>query len=90
MRKVKLNNGKTYNVDRCGASGDLLMINVISGTIKALASVFSDPEKTSRIEHYFEGTETDHVFYEGYTVLTGITLSDTGTTVMLRRDTTWT
>lgn len=90
MRKVKLNNGKTYAVDRCGAAGDLLMINVISGTIKALASVFSDPEKTCRIEHYFDGTETDHLIYEGYTILAGITLSDTGITVMLRRDTTWT
>lgn len=88
MRKIKLSNGKTYAVDRCGAAGDLLMINVTSGTIKALASVFSDPEKTRRIEHYFEGTETDHLIYEGYTILTGITLSETGITVMLRRDTT--
>lgn len=90
MRKVKLNNGKTYQVDRCGAAGDLLMINVVSGTIKALANVFGNPENTGRIEHYFEGTETDHVFYDGYTVLTGLSLSETGVTVMLRRETTWT
>lgn len=90
MRKVKLNNGKTFAVDRCGAAGGLLVINVTTGNIPSLASVFSDPEKTCRIEHYFEGTETDHVIFDGYTNLVGISLSDTGITVMLRRDATWT
>ena len=85
MRKIKLSNGKTYAVDRCGASGDVLMINVISGTLKTLASAFSNPEALVRIEHYFDGTETDHVFFDGYTLLTGLNLSNTGVTVMLRR-----
>ena len=85
MNKIRLNDGTEYPVDRCGAMNDLLLIRIPEGSIMSLVPVFGDPEKTSRIEHYFEGTETDHVVFEGYTELTAASYDENGVLIYLRR-----
>ena len=86
MRKIKLVDGTIYTVDRCGADGGILSINVVSEKLVDLVPVFADPEKTAIIEHYFDGTETDHVFYKSYTQLVGAGVTNTGTTVFLSQN----
>ncbi len=86
MRKIKLADGSTYEVDRCGAADGVLWLNVISGaSILSMVEIFSDTEKTATIEHYFEGTDTDHIFFVGYTTIISAALSPTGLTLALRR-----
>ena len=84
MRNIKLADGSIYPVDRCGADNGILTVNVITGTIISLIPVFGDPEKTATIEHYFDGTETDHITFTGYTELIGATVTTTGTTFVMR------
>ena len=88
MRNVKLADGTVYPVDRCGAADGLLIINVtIDDDLLDIVLKFGHPENVTRIEHYFDGTETDHTYFDGYTELTAVYGTQTGTTVNLRRDT---
>lgn len=87
MRNVKLADGTVYPVDRCGATDDLLMINVTTADdLLDIVMKFGHPENTTRIEHYFDGTETDHTYFDGYTKLTAAYGTQTGTTVTLRKN----
>ena len=87
MRNIKLTDGTVYPVDRCGAAGELLMINVTSGDdLLDLVMVFGVPEKVSRIEHYYDGTNTDHVFYENFTELVIANVTDTGVMLTLKKE----
>jgi hypothetical protein len=85
MEKVKLLDDTTYPVDRCGTMNDQLLIRVTEGSILSLVPEFGDPEKTAVIEHYFEGTETDHVFFNGYTALTAMSQDQNGVLIYLKR-----
>lgn len=85
-RHVKLLNGDVFPVDRCGATDDFLMIRVTEGTLLDLVMVFGKPENTQTIEHWFDGTETDHVFYKGYTALTAASQDVLGVTMTLRKE----
>ena len=86
MRNIKLADGTVYQVDRCGASSDMLYINVIGESIAKLATDFSNPENTVKIEHWFDGTTTDHIWFEGFDQLVALNLTPTGVTVMLRKE----
>lgn len=87
MRNIRLTDGTVYPVDRCGAASGMLMVNVTSGDdLLDLVMVFGVPEKTARIEHYYDGTETDHVIYDGYTALTGASVTDTGVMMILMKE----
>lgn len=69
MRNIRLLDGTVYPVDRCGADGGVLRIRILPPFVIAdVAARFTDPTKTAKIEHYFDGVETDHVTYEHYTV----------------------
>lgn len=69
MRNIRLLDGTVYPVDRCGADGGVLRIRILPPFVIAdVAARFTDPAKTAKIEHYFDGVETDHVIYEHYTV----------------------
>ena len=69
MRNIRLLDGTVYPVDRCGADGGVLRIRILPPfEIADVAAKITDPEKTDRIEHFIDGTETDHVIYEHYTV----------------------
>ena len=85
MRQIKLTDGSTYPVDRCGAANDVLYLNVPEGDLPGLVTVFAQPALTERIEHWFDGTEVDHIVYEGYTRLSSASLSPTGVSLMLQR-----
>lgn len=86
MRKIKLTDGTEYVVDRCGATADSLLINITSSvTMVDAVNTFSQPSLTERIEHFFEGTTTDHHIFEGYTRLASSSLSPTGVSLMLQR-----
>lgn len=86
MRIIKLTDGTVYPVDRCGATPETLVVNITSGdTMLALVTKFSVPENLTRIEHSFEGTSTDHRFFDGYTALTSAYVSETGTTLTLTK-----
>ena len=85
MRNIKLADGTVYHVDRCGADNGTLAINIIEHQdIWELVDKFSVEENVSTIEHYFDGTETDHVFFRGYIYLVAAALTFTGVTVTLR------
>lgn len=87
MRKIKLLDGTEYEVDRCGAYDDRLMINITSDlSMMDAVSVFSQSSLTKRIEHYFDGTETDHVFFDGFTRLMAVSLSYTGIFLTLGKE----
>ena len=88
MRKIRLTDGSVYSVDRCGASGGVLYIRVTDAdmTLLKAVSVFDNPEKTKVIEHFFEGTETDHQFYEGYDTLHAAALDSGAVLVILHRE----
>lgn len=71
MRNIRLNDGSVWPVDRCAAANGLLYLRLTAPgiTILTAAQAFDDPEKTARIEHYFDGTDTDRHVYEGLTRL---------------------
>lgn len=87
MRNIKLSNGNVYQVDRCGADATTLMVNVVHEGyhLLDLVEVFGYPENVQTIEHYFDGTTTDHRFFEGYTKLTNASTSQTGTLLILQK-----
>lgn len=87
MRHIRLTDGTEYSVDRCGASTDILFVNITSGeTMIDLVKEFSIPENLTRIEHWFDGTETDHVFFDGFTRLMAVSLSYTGIFLTLGKE----
>ena len=85
-RKIKLLNGYIYPVDRCGAMDDVLQLRVTEGTLTGLVTEFGDPQNTQTIEHWYDDTETDHVFFTGYTALTAASQDIYGVTMTLRKD----
>lgn len=82
-RHVKLLNGKTYPVDRCGADPERLMVRVTSGNLLDLVSIFGKPKNTRIIEHYIDNLTVDHVVYENYTALTAACYQDGGVLLTL-------
>lgn len=87
MRHIRLADGSVYEVDRCGADDKQLNLRVISAErLVDLCVKFGDPEKTKSIEHWFDDTETDHVWYYGYTYLAAAAVSDGGKNFYLRKD----
>lgn len=85
MRQIKLTDGSTYPVDRCGATSDTLYLNVPGGDMPALVAVFARPDLTARIEHWIDGTEIDHITFEGYARLISASLSPTGVSIILQK-----
>ena len=85
MRNIRLTDGSTYPVDRCGAANDILYLNVPGGDFPGLVAIFAQPALTERIEHWFDGTEVDHIVYEGYTRLSSASLSFTGVSLVLQK-----
>lgn len=70
MRNIKLYDGTIYQVDRCGAADGRLRIRILPPfEIHNVIDQFKDHGKTVRIEHYFDGTEVDHVFFDHYSEL---------------------
>lgn len=87
MRNIKLTDGTVYPVDLCGASGNILYVNVTEPKdLLNLVLVFGQEEKVERIEHWYDGTETDHIFFEGYKHLTSAAITDTGVQMTLKRE----
>ena len=86
MRNIRLTDGSVWLVDRCGAAEGTMLLNV-TGTDDLLGTVlvFGREELTARIEHYFDGTETDHVFFDGYKHLVSASISSTGVTLILKQ-----
>lgn len=86
-RNIKLTDGTTYPVDRCGADGERLRIRVTKPGFDMLEAVqkFGNPELTAVIEHYFDGTETDHIYFEGYTVLESLLAENAGMVISAKR-----
>lgn len=87
MRNVRLTDGTVYPVDRCGADGVRLRIRVTDPQVDMITAVqkFGRPELTSAIEHYFDGTETDHIVFSGYTVLESLLAENAGIVVVMKR-----
>ena len=86
-RHVRLTDETTYPVDRCGADDERLRIRVTEPGFDMLEAVqkFGNPALTATIEHFFDGTETDHIFFEGYTVLESLLAENAGMVVALKR-----
>ena len=75
-------------MDRCGADSERLRIRVIDPEFDMLTAVqkFGNPELTRVIEHYFDGTNTDHVYYNGYTGLESLLAENAGIVISMRRN----
>lgn len=86
MRIIRLVDGKVYQVDRCGADLTMLSVNITSQeNLLSMVEEFSKPENLTVIEHRYEDTETDHVFFEGYTRLAGLYITPTGVNMLLNK-----
>lgn len=86
-RMVRLTDGTAYPVDRCGSDGERLRLRVTDQAFDMLTAVtkFGNPELTAEIEHYFEGTETDHITFYGYTVLESLLAERSGMVVSMKK-----
>ena len=68
MRNIKLLDGTVYQVDRCGAADGVLRIRILPPfKLVDVLKKFTVRAQTEKIEHFFDGTETDHVFFEHFT-----------------------
>lgn len=87
MRNVKLADGSVYPVDLCNLAFGRLQVNVIEPdvTVRGLANVFGDPEKTETVLEMFDGVETPLNEYKGFTELVSVGLSGVGVYVTLRK-----
>lgn len=85
MRNIKLLDGTIYQVDRCGAANGLLRIRILPPfKLTDVVKKFTAPAKTATIEHYFDGTETDHVYFTGYTDFLAMEKTEDKLLVILR------
>lgn len=76
MEYIKTNKGKRFNVTHCGSMNDMFFITFTGYNFVEISTVFSDPEETQTIEHYYaEGGLLKS--YSGFTILTDMTLEDT-------------
>lgn len=86
MRNIRLSDGTVYPVDRCGANDGTLYIRVTGDySLLDLVEKFGRAENVQRIEHWFEGTETDHVWFDGYMDLMAAQSMNEGIMLTLRR-----
>ena len=86
MRHIRLNDGTVFDVDRCGADLERLTVRVTGDhTLLDPVPVFGKAENVARIEHWFDGTETDHVFFEGYVNLIAVQSGNEGIAIILRK-----
>ena len=69
MRRITMNNGDAYDVERCGESDKILVITVAGLSVKAAVDRFSNVAATSSITVH--GSETDTT-YSGYTDLVSV------------------
>ena len=87
MRNIKLLDGTVYQVDRCGAADGQLRIRLLPPfKIVDVVKKFTNPAKTATIEHYFDGTETDHVFFDHYTAFSALEVDGDKLLIVLKRD----
>ena len=87
MRHIKLANGDVYQVTTCGATQGMLFIVVATDEdLLDMAMVFGHPENVSTIEHWVDGTTTDHVTFEGYVNLMSAAEIQGGVQLMLKKD----
>ena len=86
MGKIRLNDETEYDVRSCGEADNYLVIRVDNGgSVLAMAQVFSDTAKTSKITYIIGSAETVHT---GFTALE-VVLHHPGTasyTVELRKE----
>ena len=87
MRNVVLADGSVYPVDLCNIAFGRLQINIIDSaqTVRGVAIIFGDPEKSAEIQEGYEGIETPLNTYAGYTELVSVGLSDKGVYLTLRK-----
>ena len=88
MRNIKLTDGTVYEVDRCGAADGQLRLRILPPfKIVDVVKKFTNPAKTATIEHYFDGTETDHVFFDHYTEFLSVEVVEDKLLIVLKRET---
>lgn len=73
MRNIRLLDGTVYQVDRAGAADGQLRLRLLPPwDLVEVVTKFKNQELTAKLEHYFDGTETDHVFFDHYTVFSAL------------------
>ena len=88
MRNIKLLDGTVYQVDRAGAADGQLRLRLLPPfKIVDVVKKFTNPAKTATIEHYFDGTETDHVFFDHYTEFLSVEVVEDKLLIVLKRET---
>lgn len=83
MRKIILNTGAEYKINRCGASAGVLWIGFPADTLNMVqaATFFSDAEATKKIISTFDFDGMETVF-EGYTSLIHLQEESDGTLLL--------
>ena len=76
MEYIKTSKDKRFNVAHCGSMNDMLFITFIGYNFVEISTVFSNPEETQTIEHYY-AEDSLLKSYSGFTILTDMTLEDT-------------
>lgn len=79
-RRIRLNNGVTYEDSTCGYADGFLWCYILNHTLQEVASTFFDTTATSKIVFEY-GTMSDT--YEGYTFVRFMQSSETGCEICL-------
>lgn len=87
MRNIRLMDGTVYQVDRAGAADGQLRLRLLPPwDLLEVVAKFKDPALTDRLEHYFDGTETDHVFFDHYTAFSALEVDGDKLLIVLKRE----
>lgn len=85
MYQLILNDGTELLTSGAGAADGHLWIYDLSLSMADAATIFADPEKTSKITVHYQDDLPDDVF-EGFTTLRGIMADENGLKVCLRAE----
>lgn len=84
MRMIRLNNGESYPVTRCGASEGYLWISLPEMTEEDAQAVFGSPENVTDVYHDWDGN--DQTCFSGYTQLRRCVPIDNGVMITLAKE----
>ena len=86
MRKIRLNDGTEFNINRCGADDGVLWLCVTDELeIIDLVIVFTDQVKTETITDFWTDDVLPAVTYTGYTQATSFHKQEDGVLISIKK-----
>lgn len=83
MYKLTMQDSQTLDVGLCGAADGVLWLQIYGKSLLECAEIFSEAEKTAKMEYDFEAGKK---FFEGYTALQALTKQENCIQVALRKN----